>query len=377
MGSMSRARFARTLGLLALVAVLAACGGSADASGEPEATSAADAPSALEQPESSETTPVAPAAEEQREPTEAESADQPSTPTDGQTLQDLLDAEPGDDVSIVWGTGDLEPGELRLSFLIVDDQGELTQAPNAELVVGKIELEGESEVDATLIPAVPAATSSARLESVDAVPHEHEGDPLASHDHIDATDLYVAHVELSEPGLYWAVATPREEGLEASGIQAFGTFEVREEAIAPTVGDRAFASDTPTLDDAPAAELTTLDPPAEELLRHSIADSLADGAPFVVTFATPAFCQTRVCGPVVETVDGIRADYEANGIRFIQVEIYNDNDPNAGVNEWVQEWGLPSEPWTFIVDADGVIQERFEGAMSPSELADAIERTLL
>ena len=293
-------------------------------------------------------------------------------PIDGPTLQDLLDNEPGDDVSIIWGTGDLEPGEVRMSFLIVDDQGELTQAPEAELVVGKLDLEGEDQVDAELIPAIPAAMSVASLQSVDAAPHEHEGDSSEPHDHVDATDLYVAHLEIAEPGRYWAVATPI-----GGGIQAFGTFEVLEEAIAPTAGDQAFASDTPTLDDAPAAELTTLEPPAEELLRHSVADSLADGVPFVVTFATPAFCQTRVCGPVVETVDEARALYEANGIRFIQVEIYNDNDPNAGVNQWVQEWGLPSEPWTFIVDASGVIQERFEGAMSLGELSAAIDRTLL
>jgi hypothetical protein len=292
-------------------------------------------------------------------------------------LQDLLDAEPGDDVAIVWGTGDIEPGTVRMSFLIVDDEGELTQAPEVELVVGKIELEAGSEVDAAEIAAVPAATADAVLEAVDAAPHEHDGDPLASHDHIDATDLYVAHVELAEPGLYWAVATPRTDGVELAGIQAFGTFEVLEEAVAPTVGDAAIASDTPTLDDAPAEALTTLEPPAEELLQHSVADSLADGVPFVVTFATPAFCQTRVCGPVVETIDEARAAYDESGIRFIQVEIYTDNDPDNGVNEWVQEWGLPSEPWTFLVDADGIIQERFEGAMSPRELVEAIDRALL
>ena len=370
---MSRARVVSILGLLALLGVLAACGGGG---GEPvvaPAGTTAPTPAPEAEPASPEPADEVEAPNEPAPP----AAPPGDEPEDGPTLQDLLDAEPGDDVKIVWGTGDLEPGKLRLSFLIVDDQGELTQAPSADLVVGKIEFEGGSEVDASLIPAVPAAMSSARLESVDAAPHDHQGDESESHDHIDATDLYVAHLELSEPGRYWAVATAREEGLELAGIQAFGTFEVREEAIAPTVGDQAFASDTPTLDDGPAASLTTLEPPAEELLRFSVADSLADGVPFVVTFATPAFCQTRVCGPVVETVDEARVNFEANGIRFIQVEIYNDNDPDAGVNEWVAEWGLPSEPWTFIVDADGVIQERFEGAMSPSELADAIERTLL
>ena len=375
---MSRARLASMLGFVALLGVLGACGGSNDTPAEPTAAPAEEAQTesvatAVPEPAPAAGEPATGGADEPPAPTTRAGGD----PGDAPTLQDLLDAEPGEDVSIVWGTGDLEPGPLRMSFLIVDDAGELTQAPKAELVVGRIELDGDGQVDAEQIPAVIAASVTAGLESVDAAPHEHDGDPRDPHDHIDATDLYVAHLDLSEPGLYWAVATPRAEGIELLGIQAFGTFEVLEQAIAPTVGDLAVASETPTLDNAPAAELTTLEPPAEELLRHSVAASLADRVPFVVTFATPAFCQTRVCGPVVETVDEARASFESNGIRFIQVEIYNDNDPDAGVNEWVQEWGLPSEPWTFLVDAEGIIQERFEGAMSPAELAEAIERTLL
>ena len=349
--------------LVTLVGVLVACGGQ-------EATPGLD-------PEPAPPTQL----QEQAAPAEADApsegpdvaATEPDPPpaVEGPTLQDLLDAEPGEDVAIVWGTGDLEPGRVRVSFLIIEEDGELVQSPQAELLVGRIDIDGGGEVDAAQIPAVPAASSAATLEDIDASPHEHDGDPSEPHDHVDATDLYVAHLDIEEPGLYWALATPSD-----GGTQAFGTFEVRAQARAPSVGDLAVASETPTLDDAPAAELTTLEPPAEGLLRHSIASSLADGVPFVVTFATPAFCQTRVCGPVVETVEEARATYEERGIRFIQVEIYTDNDPNNGVNQWVEEWALPSEPWTFLVDAQGVIRERFEGAMSAGELAGAIDRTL-
>jgi hypothetical protein len=356
----------RATGRLLAIAVVAlfafaACGGSDDGSSE-------GLPPAQEAGPASEDKPASESAAADPSDAPAETSEPEADPT----LRDLLDAVPGDDVAIIWGTGDLEPGEIRMSFLVVDDDGELAQAPTAELVVGKIDSSGESEVDAEKIGAVAVATSDAILESIDAGPHEHADGGAEPHDHIDATDLYVAKVDLSEPGLYWAVATPSE-----GEIQAFGTFEVLEESVAPSVGEEAFASDTPTLDDAPAEVLTTLEPPAEELLRYSIADSLADSKPFIVTFATPAFCQTRVCGPVVQTVENVRGQYEAEDLRFIQVEIYIDNDPNNGVNEWVQEWGLPSEPWTFLVDESGVIQERFEGGLSAGELVDAIERKLL
>jgi glutathione peroxidase-family protein len=40
------------------------------------------------------------------------------------------------------------------------------------------------------------------------------------------------------------------------------------------------------------------------------------------------------------------------------------------------EWRLQTEPWIFVVDADGRIAARFEGAASPSELQEAIQKTL-
>ena len=61
-----------------------------------------------------------------------------------------------------------------------------------------------------------------------------------------------------------------------------------------------------------------------------------------------------------------------SGIRFIHVEIYEGNDPAKGENRWVQEWKLPSEPWTFLVGADGLVKERFEGTVSVRELDDAV-----
>jgi hypothetical protein len=99
--------------------------------------------------------------------------------------------------------------------------------------------------------------------------------------------------------------------------------------------------------------------------------------PFVLTFATPRYCTSRTCGPVVDVVDTVRKRYEQDGVRFIHVEIYEDNDPAKPYNRWVQEWKLPSEPFTFLVGADGLVKERFEGTLSVRELAEAVEQHLL
>ena len=92
--------------------------------------------------------------------------------------------------------------------------------------------------------------------------------------------------------------------------------------------------------------------------------------PFVVVFATPKFCTSRTCGPVVDVVKAVQRRF--TGVRFIHVEIYQDNNPAQGRNRWVKEWHLPSEPWVFVVGRDGRIKARFEASVSVAELAAAV-----
>ena len=107
------------------------------------------------------------------------------------------------------------------------------------------------------------------------------------------------------------------------------------------VGAAAIPSKTPTLANATLKQLTTSTKPDPELYRTSVADALAAKKPFVVAFATPKYCTSRTCGPVVDVVDAVRRKHEDAGIRFIHAEIYEDNDPTKGENTWVREWKLP------------------------------------
>jgi hypothetical protein len=79
----------------------------------------------------------------------------------------------------------------------------------------------------------------------------------------------------------------------------------------------------------------------------------------------------------VDVVDAVRRQFSGSGVRFIHVEIYKDNDPQKGQNQWVAEWRLPSEPWAFLVGRDGRVKARFEGSFSVGELAAAVKRDLL
>ena len=272
-------------------------------------------------------------------------------PEDG-TLEALWRA-PGDDVAIVPGTADFGPGRVRLTFLVIDDEGRVVTRPTARVWVAR-GLEQE-----------PFAETTAHSEPIGV-----EGSEEA-----DAEAIFVTHLDLAEPGTYWVLAEP-EGGRK---IQAIGNVVVVDDPAAPAVGEPAVASETPTIASTGGdfEALTTQDPPDRELLEHSIADSLAAKVPFVVTFATPRYCQTRTCGPVVDVVDAVREQYGSQGVRFIHVEIYEDNDPAKETNRWVREWNLPSEPFTFVVGADGLIKEKFEGTVSVRELAEAVEQHLV
>ena len=271
-------------------------------------------------------------------------------------VERALAEKKGEDVGVVFSTSDYAVGRNRVGFLVVRGNAELVQAPEAEVRVAR---EGS---------ATPA---SVRAELVPLEPHEH-GHGEGPHDHIDATDLYVAYVETPKPGRYWLVVD-----LAGESIQGIGSLDVKEKPATPAIGSKAVASDTPTLADAPLAKLTTATPPARELVRYSVAESLAAGKPFVLVFATPKYCESRTCGPTVEVVDKARQEFAARGIRFIHVEIYEDNDPDKGVNRWVKEWNLPTEPWVFVVDGEGVIRAKFEGSVSEEEVERAIREHLL
>jgi hypothetical protein len=248
---------------------------------------------------------------------------------------------PGEDVALVMGTSDYAPGPVRVSFLVLTHQARPVERPTARVWLSRG------------LDQPPFQTGRALLEDVG-----------------KGQRLYVTNLDVPGPGTYWLLAEP----VGGSRIQGVGNVVVTDAAKSPAVGDLAFPSKTPTLADAPADELTTSNPPDTELLRVSVADALERKEPFVLVFATPKFCESRTCGPVVDVVDAVRR--RVPGVGFIHVEIYEENNPALGTNRWVREWKLPTEPWVFLVGRDGRIKGKFEGAVSERELEAAVHRFL-
>jgi hypothetical protein len=264
---------------------------------------------------------------------------------------DALFRAPGEDVGIVPAGADFGPGSVRYAFLVVDKQARVVTRPTARVWVARAR------------DAKPFVRATARAEKIGVGANE-PGEP---------TEVFVAHIRLKQPGTYWLLAEP----VGGRRIQALGTVIVKSETAAPAVGAKAIASRTPTVATATLKQLTTANEPEPELYRLSVADALQAKTPFVLVFATPKYCTSRTCGPVVEVADTVRRRHTGSGVRFIHVEIYEDNDPTKGENEWVREWKLPSEPWVFLVGPDGTIRARFEGTVSVRELDAAVRQHLL
>ncbi len=194
---------------------------------------------------------------------------------------------------------------------------------------------------------------------------------------------YVATVDFLVAGSWTAVFTTAAPGEPEQSIPV--GFDVQQTGKTVAVGAKAPASDTPTAADVGGdlAKIATDPSPDPAFYQLSIADAIAQHRPFVVVFATPAFCVSAQCGPTLDRVKSI-AQASPTSVAFINVEPYQlqftegrlqpvlDANRQLQPVEAVKQWGLLSEPWIFTVDRDGIIRGSFEGVVGVDELTAAI-----
>lgn len=183
--------------------------------------------------------------------------------------------------------------------------------------------------------------------------------------------LYVAHVEFGSAGEWGAEVDIEGDGYDET-LRA--SLTVREEGTTPAIGEKVPATDTPTIDDvADLSEITTDRTPIRRFYTTSIAEALKQNEPFLVAFATPKFCTSQTCGPILENVQEVAGEFPK--VTFIHVEPYDlDKTPDLVPIDAVQEWGLPSEPWVFLVDSKGRLVAKYEGALGPDELRSGLKK---
>ena len=121
-------------------------------------------------------------------------------------------------------------------------------------------------------------------------------------------------------------------------------------------------------------QIDTSDPPDARLHQVRIADAIAQGTPQVIVFATPQFCSSRVCGPMVDIVRTLLPAY-GDRVVFTHQEIWK----NVEAQEFfptVAEWNLQTEPWLFVVDGQGIVRAKFEGLTTAREIEAVLQQIL-
>jgi hypothetical protein len=194
---------------------------------------------------------------------------------------------------------------------------------------------------------------------------------------------YYLNTEFPQAG-DWKAAFVTAEGSEPSEtIQV--SFQVQDDLPIINVGEAAPASDTPTSADVGGdlSKLSTDTTPDPRFYEISVADAVAAHRPFVLVFATPAFCKSKTCGPALDRVKA-GSKGAPDDVAFINVEpyqlAYTEGRLQPVLDEYnqlqpvkaVDEWGLNSEPWVFTVGRDGLVKRSFNGMPSDQELKDAI-----
>lgn len=249
-------------------------------------------------------------------------------------------------------SSDLAVGSNRVVFGVIDaDAGPVRDA----------------DVQVSTFFLTPTGGQQGPVETVDAVFRAWPVTPRG---------VFTARLEFDRAG-EWGIGAVVTD---ADGVERKATARVRvkDTSATPLIGTAAPRSVSKTLVDVDGFEQITTDfEPDADFYGMTIADALDDGKPLLLVFSTPAYCQTATCGPQLGVIKELKAEY-AGRMNFIHIEVYDNPHEIEGdlsravISPTAEEWELPSEPWTFIVDGDGVIRAKFEAFTTRDELEGAI-----
>jgi hypothetical protein len=274
-------------------------------------------------------------------------------------------------------------GENRYPFGIFERDG--TQVPDAEVALyyarvptpkpgaksktGNKGQAAKAEARALDEPAIGPFPAS--IESLATQPAFRA--QTTSEDPDAASVVYSTAIDFPGNGEWGLAALIEHDGEMKATLLPSAT--VGEFTSIPRPGERAPKIHTPTAADVGGdlSKITTRIPPDTQN-KVDYAEVLGK-EPILLLFATPQFCQSRVCGPVVDVAEQAKQE-DGDKAAFIHMEIYNDNDPGNGVRPQVRAFHLPSEPWLFAIDRHGVVRDSVEGAFGLKLMHEAVEKAV-
>jgi hypothetical protein len=242
----------------------------------------------------------------------------------------------------------------RFIIGLLDAQSDFLREASVNLRFFRIGTDGRT---GTL--AFEAPTRYLEMDVADA--HAHDGGGTGGDDRVP---FYVADTPFDQAGRWGAEIASTLPG--ESEYKSQLAFDVLAAPQTPAAGTKPPASQNDTAATNTKLQSLCSRDPICGLHDLVIGDVLGKGRPLVVQFSTPAFCQTRFCGPVLEALLTQVPAYR-DRIDFVHIEVYQDHQLQR-YRQAVQEWGLTGEPYTFFMRSDGLVHSRFEAIFTIDEL---------
>jgi len=275
----------------------------------------------------------------------------------GRTLQDVANTFSPSDGQAGLASSVFTPGKNRLAFGVIDAQQKFVYGPSAVYIA---KTPGDPATGPIPAPADVLVTDPPYRSRQAAI----EKDPFAA--------VYSTNVDLDRPGT-WSVLIVTKAG--GRTIATPTQVDVAKSSPIPAVGEKAPAIDTDTLESA-KGDIKSIDtrvPPSD--MHDANFKDVVGKKPVALLFATPQLCQSRVCGPVVDIAAQLKQKY-GDRIEFIHQEVYKDNVVEKGLREPLERFHLQTEPWLFVVGADGEIKARLEGSFGLDAFENALKAGL-
>ena len=281
----------------------------------------------------------------------------------------------GQEITPILATRVLDVGTQRVSFLLSGKKA-LIKAPEATVsatYLGDTGLEGAAGAGEGASANPPTSPPAETRQAIFHLwPYGIRG-------------AYSTEFNFDRPGR-WRLDVTVDDGDFSGATQL--EVEVVEQSPVPGIGSRPPLSQSKTLDEVDdIAQLTTDYEPDPDLYRISVADAIESPRPAVIVFASPAFCVSATCGPQVDAVTELKEAYRGRA-DFVHVEIYDRPEEIQGdlsraeLAGPVREWGftdLPewfNESWVYILNDAGLVEQRFEGFATLTELEAALQQAL-
>ncbi|MHB8670587.1 MAG: hypothetical protein ACYDAD_08525 [Acidimicrobiales bacterium] len=182
---------------------------------------------------------------------------------------------------------------------------------------------------------------------------------------------YAVETRFDHPGEWFVRAT-------VDGQQAGAPIPVTDPAKSkvPVPGRALVRTPTPTVADHRGVEPICTRQPACPFHQVSLDAAMDQGKPIALLFATPKFCESRTCGPVLEVLVGLADAYP--NVTFIHAEIWADDKGPAGGHTApaLDAFGLEGEPFLFLAGADNLVRQRLDGPFDRAEARGALDGLL-